>query len=84
MTSIKPTVGLISQTTSLFQSCKSPSSTKAYGAKCLEAKREVTYDCRQGKTSSEILLRNLAYSHGLYLHALNGGRQCPLVVVGQS
>ena len=52
--------GGFSQTTSLLQSSKSPSSANASGAKCLEAKRDVTFDCGQAKASSEILLRNIA------------------------
>ncbi len=52
--------GGFSQTTSLLQSNKSPSSAKTSGVKCLEAKREVTFDCGQAKTSSEILFRNIA------------------------
>ena len=52
--------GGFSHTTSLLQSRKSPSSANASGAKCLEAKRDVTFDCGQAKTSREILLRNIA------------------------
>ena len=52
--------GGFSQTTSLLQSSKSPSSPKASEVKCLEVKGEVTLDCGQVKTSNEILFRNIA------------------------
>jgi hypothetical protein len=52
-----------SQTTSLFQSSNnSPSSSNVSRSKCLEAKRDVTFDCGQAKASSEILLRNADYN----------------------
>ncbi len=51
-----------SQTTSLLQSSNSPSSSNVSRAKCLEAKRDVTFDCGQVKASSEILLRNADYN----------------------
>jgi hypothetical protein len=62
-TSVNNAHGGFSQTTSLLQSSKSPSSVNASGAKCLETKRDVTFDCGQAKASSEILLWNTACSH---------------------
>jgi hypothetical protein len=63
--------GGFNHTTSLLQSSKSPSSTNS-GAKCLETKRDVTFDCGQAKASSEILLRNIACARCMSMRGTEG------------